>query len=369
MPSAKKHIREIDFFRGVAALWVAWFHLYTQNANIESQGLFFESLNRFTVWGRFGVQLFFVVSGFVLTYTLYFRDRIKSIPGVLRYFVRRSVRLDGVYYFSLLAYLIGVPCLKGLESVGIYYSSWQLVDFQTIARNVFYFLPNALYDSTKIVPVVWTLVIEVQFYFFYALSMVCACWLTRRFVINSPSVESAPALKIAILCLWGLVAMPWSLGMAPWIHLNALPVLSVFLMGVVVCLAWKNEKYWQVPFLIIFVPCLFSPFLKVSSGSEFAGLVASAALYCGLQVKVFSRIASLGIWQFLGNASYSIYLLHSLIGGLVIEFLQTVSPVESFYVVYALAGLFVTILVSALVYRVIEVPCISASKKIILDAR
>ncbi|HRD44567.1 MAG TPA: acyltransferase family protein, partial [Ferruginibacter sp.] len=89
-------IKYIDAYRGIAALGVAWFHIYTclaggfaeQTRLVISSGALDKALDFIAVWGRWGVRLFFVISGFVLAHSLQRNSRIGSLGSVGKYFIK-----------------------------------------------------------------------------------------------------------------------------------------------------------------------------------------------------------------------------------------------------------------------------------------
>ena len=99
---AQPRVAAIDGLRGLAALGVAWFHLYGQNAGPPLADAVPSAVSLASVWGRFGVQLFFAISGFVVAYTLLNDKSIDRVRDIGRYFVRRSVRLDLTYWLASL---------------------------------------------------------------------------------------------------------------------------------------------------------------------------------------------------------------------------------------------------------------------------
>ena len=63
----ENHIEIIDFLRGIAALSVVLFHYATSSiASIKPN-----ATSEFFEWGRLGVQVFFVISGFIIPYAMY----------------------------------------------------------------------------------------------------------------------------------------------------------------------------------------------------------------------------------------------------------------------------------------------------------
>jgi peptidoglycan/LPS O-acetylase OafA/YrhL len=173
---APPRVEAIDGLRGIAALSVAWFHLYGQNGGPPLAEAMPAALNVASVWGRFGVQLFFGISGFVVAYTLLNDRSIGRARDVGTYFIRRSVRLDPTYWLALAAYVIGVPLIIKLGGPADVFPS-QRLDVSDIVANVLYFLPL---NTLLYVPVAWSLVVEIQFYLFFALLVVALNRLEKR---------------------------------------------------------------------------------------------------------------------------------------------------------------------------------------------
>lgn len=91
----KDHIPELDGLRGIAVLMVLWVHL-----QIGAFGTKLAELRQLLLPGDFGVDLFFVLSGFLITRILLV-DRGAGVP--VRYFVmRRFLRIFPIYYLTIL---------------------------------------------------------------------------------------------------------------------------------------------------------------------------------------------------------------------------------------------------------------------------
>jgi peptidoglycan/LPS O-acetylase OafA/YrhL len=162
----------------VASPCVAWFHLYGQNGAppLAEAMPAARTLHRVgATWSSF----FLRYSGFVVAYTLLNDRSIGRARDVGTYFIRRSVRLDPTYWLALAAYVIGVPLIIKLGGPADVFPS-QRLDVSDIVANVLYFLPL---NTLLYVPVAWSLVVEIQFYLFFALLVValnrlesCSTW-------------------------------------------------------------------------------------------------------------------------------------------------------------------------------------------------
>ena len=140
-------ILELDAVRGIAALMVVLYHYTTWST--QSEG-FSSTAPLFEFWqGKFGVYLFFIVSGFVIFLTLEKCDNISD------FIVSRFARLYPAYWICvlitfLILYLTPIP--------GREVSTQQLLINMTMLQK---FLRVASIDG-----VYWTLAVELVFYFY-----------------------------------------------------------------------------------------------------------------------------------------------------------------------------------------------------------
>ena len=132
----QQRVAPIDGLRGIAALAVAWFHIYAQNGGTPLAEAMPHALNLASVRGRFGVQLFFAISGFVIAYKLPNDRSIWRPVDAGIYFIRRSVRLDPTYWFALACYLVGVPLIIALGGPYDVFPSQQF-SLPEIIANIF----------------------------------------------------------------------------------------------------------------------------------------------------------------------------------------------------------------------------------------
>src|SRR4051812_15611660 len=86
-------IGSIDLLRALASIAVCWFHL-TGSAGPASRAVKLSG-----VYGEFGVQAFFVVSGFVIPYSL--RRGGYTHRGFFKFLAKRLVRVDPPYLASI----------------------------------------------------------------------------------------------------------------------------------------------------------------------------------------------------------------------------------------------------------------------------
>ena len=153
----EKRIKVLDFLRGFAALMVVIFHfgdtiLFTIKPNI---------LSNIFPYGQFGVLVFFVISGFVIPYSMaksnyVFSDFLKILLG-------RFIRISPPAYFSLLlTFILYYSCILILDRPISGASWWPGINFNSLIGNFTFITPYI--NTTWFNPVFWTLTIEFQFY-------------------------------------------------------------------------------------------------------------------------------------------------------------------------------------------------------------
>src|SRR5688500_10025543 len=164
MPQDRERIHGLDFLRGVASLAVCWFHL-TTFTYASPDGGFYSALRLTGAYGWLGVEAFFVISGFVIPYSLHRAGyRLGSYPASI---LKRLVRLDPPYVVSVglvLALAFGYAFLKGQapevegEPIG-----WARVMLHLGYANIFF-------GYEWLNPSFWTLAIEFQYYLLVGLA-------------------------------------------------------------------------------------------------------------------------------------------------------------------------------------------------------
>ncbi len=139
------HFRELDGMRGLAALLVFFHHLCSATifSNNWIPGIL--ALRSIFEFGNVGVDIFFVLSGFLIT-SLLLRDR--ADPAYYRHFYwKRALRILPVYVLCLLGVLLFIPHSSGY----VLLSTFFIANF----TNVFHVDPVGPF---------WSLAIEEQFY-------------------------------------------------------------------------------------------------------------------------------------------------------------------------------------------------------------
>lgn len=118
------------------------------------------------VVGKLGVVLFFVLSGFLITYLLLAEEKFHGDISVKQFYVRRILRIWPLYFFVILLAFFVLPEIKFL-SFGYDYSNNFFIKFVLFVMM----LPNLALAMGAAVPFVsqaWSVGTEEQFYLVWA---------------------------------------------------------------------------------------------------------------------------------------------------------------------------------------------------------
>jgi peptidoglycan/LPS O-acetylase OafA/YrhL len=144
-PRPLPHIRELDAVRGLAALMVFFHHVCFTSIDPAGSGKGVYLLYNLSHYGAYGVDLFFVLSGFLIT-SLLIKDR-PSTTFYRDFYWKRALRILPLYILSLLALLLFV------QHSGRY-----------VLLSVLFLANFSWLFHIQGTGVLWTLAIEEQFY-------------------------------------------------------------------------------------------------------------------------------------------------------------------------------------------------------------
>ncbi|KXK12964.1 MAG: acyltransferase 3 [Chloroflexi bacterium OLB14] len=155
----ENRIKELDGLRGIAVVLVMALHLFKRAAYFTEHPVL-ETFTTFTTVGWVGVDIFFVLSGFLITSILL---RSKTDQHYFRnFYVRRSLRILPLYFVAIAFVLLFAPKVEpeftnqlntALPIMLLYQQNWALL------FDGFYI--------TQYLGITWSLAIEEQFYFLW----------------------------------------------------------------------------------------------------------------------------------------------------------------------------------------------------------
>jgi peptidoglycan/LPS O-acetylase OafA/YrhL len=323
---SKSHILIIDSLRGLAVLAVCLFHFISENDKLSIS----ENFQNTFVFGAKGVQVFFVISSIVLPLVLVqINYKLKSF---FRFLLRRLVRLEPVYLFSILAIII----ISWLISFSHNGATTHLPSYENLSWHLAYLIPFTP-DGTWINPVYWSLGIEFQYYI--ALGILFPLALNKKWHIR------------ALFYFLFLIAPFWINDYEFFTHWSA-----YFLFGLAYLL-WSKKIIKPLEFLMVGLLSLSVIILKLELFD------AILALLTVLVVHLFRNQKVPGLHQ-LGLISYSLYLFHTIIGTKVQSFILNYNSSSGWQVLSIVLALVSSIAASYLVYLIVEKPTTRLSKKV-----
>ncbi len=347
-PGNNNRYLTIDGLRGIAAMLVVFFHLYG-NLKESVSGWLPNFVGTVIAHGYLGVNIFFVISGFVIALSL--SDKKIGLNFVGRFFLRRSLRLDPTYWLNialaiLLIYITGFlfPDLghRALPSVG-----------ETVA-HLFY--AQNLLGYGNIVAVYWTLCLEIQFYIFFIVLLALLQYATGA--TSDASLAKTRIFKI-VFGSTGLLSLASNFHIGPDLVTRGLflPFWYEFFLGVIVFWTIKGllkRSYFMTYLVIVLLPSVF-----YIDKNALACLACTAFLFMAGDRMKLSTYFSSAAYQYLGRISYSLYLFHPIIGWRVISigkrFLGTQLGVVEGTMLF-LAGIAASILSAHIAYVAVERP-------------
>lgn len=357
-PTGPGRLRYIDALRGVAASWVLLYHFYSHLSREGTLVRLPRPLHDLILSGHLGVEIFFVLSGFVIAYAV--ADSVVTPRFFGRFALRRSLRLDPPYWATIFASfaVLSLTSRLGLGRSALARPS-EFSAGGILLANMFY-LDNIL-GAPSIVKVGWTLCLEVQFYLVYIL----LCGLMQRADAAGLPRHGSRAIVFAPLALYslaiaaGLAAFPYPGFFFEYWYL--------FFLGAVA--SWtitrRSSPLWLYGFAALAIASL-----AVSWDSRTVVALLTAASIVGLGRA--GRLSTALDWpwlQYLGAISYSLYLLHPLIGHRVLRLgmRRFGDPLPTAHAVAFFAcATTASVLAAHAMNRIIEAPSIRLSKRISL---
>jgi peptidoglycan/LPS O-acetylase OafA/YrhL len=292
----------IDALRGIAALGVAAYHIYhygpLPKAAAAVTPKFLDVALRH---GWMGVQIFFVISGFVIAYTL---RSAQITPGFLGNFAfRRSLRLDPPYWFTILFVIALYTLTSSLFDIQDGLMS-EAPTWDQLLAHVFY-LQNVLGYSNLSVGF-WTLCIEVQFYILFALLLGFAQRLTSH--CSDRRAEGAHWLPLI------LTFAPLGIASLFWFSLdrqNTDWVTHFFAFFFLGAMAWWTLE-GRMPKLAFWALVAVILLRQRTNGTldMTVALAVGVTIYLGILTGRSDRWLRYAWLQRLGKISYSLYLIH-----------------------------------------------------------
>lgn len=353
----------IDALRGWAIVGVLMVHCSQFGYN--SYPL---SIQNMMMNGARGVQLFYVISSFTLFLSFTYRYNTEAKPN-FNYFIRRYFRIAPMYYVGVVYYLLQLRINTPTNSLPI-----ENISFLGILSNIFFIHGFYPYWMNIVVPVGWSVAVEVQFY--------CLVPIIYRYVKTLNQAVQLLLLSIILNLFITTVFIKYTNGQTDSIWKDFLYFylpnqLPVFVCGIIMFFIsteprsnLKLDKKLLLLFCILFLVdigsgknIIFSDMLLFSFTFVLIGYMLSFKKY-----NIFVN----SIVTHLGKISYSIYIVHFAVlywmeKYNLINFVDSsimYSTLLNFCVRFILL-LSINLLICSISYKYIELPFQNIGKRII----
>jgi peptidoglycan/LPS O-acetylase OafA/YrhL len=308
---------ELDALRGLAALAVVFFHYFYRYDEIYGHS---ELAVNWVYYGSLGVELFFIVSGFVIFWTL------NRIEKPFDFIVSRFSRLYPVYWAALIITFISV------------------LIFELPGRDVSFFdafLNGLMFHEYLWIPhvdgVYWTLTVELTFYFwmfvlFLTKMLERVGWLLL-FLMTFSVLESLDFIQVNDILYKILI----------------LKYISFFAAGISFYNI-INEKQLKLSIFVLIVSLL-----TTIATFSLVHFYITTLIYAVFYLSVTGKVKGLSSKPliYIGGLSYSLYLIHQNVGYIIINkfYENGFNPVLGIF-----SALIISLIIASILTKYVEKP-------------
>ncbi len=289
-----KNLQLIQLLRGIASLLVVLLHCSRNSIETLHQHFF----GNFFQFGGAGVDIFFVLSGFIITYT---NLKFVGMPDHFNFFIkRRIVRIYPTYWIIISLFLLLQVMLPS------FYKTHFSFDIKNILSTFFLFPGHAMVNGVS-----WTLSYEIFFYILFSLS----------FFIPAKKWSFYLAMLYAVV----IILLPASgynfKNENSWLNLLTYPMNVEFFMGVVAAVVIpKISQKTAMPLIITGIIIFLLNAILSNANYVFVNSTFNRVIVFGIpafliitglvKYELANKIKVYTIFLLLGEASYSLYLIH-----------------------------------------------------------
>jgi len=290
----QNEVVSIQYMRGIAALSVAYFHTGVNSANLAWPSFIPRE------FGKAGVDVFFVISGFIMVLVTSSRETSPK-----QFLLRRIFRIVPLYWlFTLLVALTGLIYPAAMLN--------NAVDWTHIGLSMA-FIPHVNPITGGVEPFFklgWTLNNEMYFYVVFA-----SLLLVRPI-----------SIRMALLSIWGIGGALFFLvfrPIQPMLQIYTNPIILEFVMGAFIGHFYVSGRLYtprrSILLTLATVCAVFIVFIRVPDVFLFQticrpliyGVPAALLVWSLLTLDISGGLRTIGWLSLVGDASYSIYLSHT----------------------------------------------------------
>jgi peptidoglycan/LPS O-acetylase OafA/YrhL len=297
----------INGLRAISILLVIFHHLsikeFLFSGTEKVEWLF--PLTSFLQDGHLGVNVFFVISGFLITSLMLNEETTTNTISLRNFYIRRTLRIFPAYYFLLIVYFI----LQLFQIVYISNESWLTAITYTKYFN---------WKLDWITAHAWSLSIEEHFYLFWPLIFIHARQFRKKIVIAL--ILTVPIIRVVLF----FHPISWMDELTIFTRIDSIATGCLFALYKDEILE-KIQKHWLKLFYVSVITIFSLPVLiiimnKINLGFVFIPLGTTHGTIANFMIgflmmysifgprKLWFKFLNLKVINYIGLLSYSIYL-------------------------------------------------------------
>jgi len=294
------HLPGLNGLRALAAITVLWGHVFQDT---------------FGKWGHIrgggfsliddGVTMFFVISGFLITYLLIQEKNKTSTVDIPKFYLRRILRIWPIYYGYIL-FAIVVLLILGRQGEIINGRLWYYLFF---TANIPFITASGIWPIVHF----WSIGVEEQFYLFWP-------WLAKF------SKKRLLQIAIVVYCLW-LACKYGSLlvGGKCWgyrffsvtrfdcMMLGAIGAILYYRKNKMFCNILFNKWVNSVAWVLLLTSQFYCSFIPAPFRIQYMAIISLVVIMSQLRDRPFLINLETPFFDFIGKISYGIYVIHPIL--------------------------------------------------------
>ncbi|MBL7890343.1 MAG: acyltransferase [Bacteroidia bacterium] len=285
--------------------------------------------------GKFGVTIFFVLSGFLISYLLFLEKKQFHSISIKDFYVRRALRIWPLYFILI---LLGFFVLPNLDFFSIPVNEPVSVNFSQKFSLYLFFAANVGFVFYQVVPfagVLWSVAVEEQFYLFWPhlikhskrilfvlfISLIVYMLLKISFINNYYSADKVLMNKLVKLIERTRFSSMIIGGIGAWVLFYNKKKILAFVYRPTV----QIISLFALLILFFVYNTHNIPYFNLIKNEFISLLVAVLILNISSNTKTLINL-EFKVLDFLGKISYGMYVYHSIIAVICVKFFIYVLP-------------------------------------------
>lgn len=364
----KLFFSQLDGLRFLCFLSVFLFHsFHTEYANIKSLSGYHLVKHELFGNGNLGVNFFFVLSGFLITFLLAAeKEKFKTIH-VSAFWLRRMLRIWPLYFLCVAFGFIIFPMIKtslGLTPMESANPIWYIFFI-----NNFDFIFHGAPDSS-VLGALWSLAVEEQFYLVWPVLLALLPQRMWKYLFTG----------IFFLTFW----FRWKYNIPEYHEMHTLSCIGDMTVGAAGALAIRHGRFqnfiqhlkrWQIVIIYLsFVAVFFfrnellqqNDIIRIFERFFIAIILLFILLEQQFSEKSFFKVGNIALFSRWGKISYGMYCLHFVAILIVLQVTKLLHFNDQWWqvmIVETIAAFGLTVLLSEVSYRIFESPFLRLKKR------